>query len=241
MPVLWRGTTALVEAPTSPEVTINEKVVMVRTWEGPHALCWASAPFRGALGTGLSAGLRVTESRVARRKGTIGTLSVRYESSGQPSGASLPPNDEGLSFQELDRGMRDHPQFNTLSRVEQGYVRTVVETSDTDNAHQDALLRIAALTGGKEQLCYRLVELIQKDITHFRAWFPKYSRVIYSWNPPASTSAGGFVQTPPNPAVALPAGVTWLREGDSVNFDGTHYRHEQRWTGGTDLEPGIYS
>ena len=243
MPIVWRGTLALVEQPTSPEITLGrDGYTMICTYRGgPYNLCVSSAAYPGALGTGLASGYRVAETRIAREKGTIGMLSIRFEVNGPPPGATLPANDEGLSFQELDRGIHDHPQFNTISRAEHGYCRSVVETADTDPAHTDALFRIGALTGGKEQLCYRLIELIQKDITSFRAWFPKYSRTIFSWTPPSTTSAGGFVQTPPNPLVALPAGVTWLREGDSVTYDGTHYRHELRWFGATDLEPGIYS
>ena len=70
--VLWKGSVALIEQPNSPEHTQGESITVIRTWKGPHSTCVASAPYRGALGTGVSAGYRVAEARVARERGGIG-------------------------------------------------------------------------------------------------------------------------------------------------------------------------
>ncbi len=231
---------ALVEQPDSPLHEFGENIVLTRTWRGPHPACVAAAPYRSALGSGIASGYKVAESRVARERGGIGILSVKYEINGQPSGAMLPPDDFDLSFQQLDRPLRSHSRYVTLTKEAQGYVHTAVETADTDPAHADALVRIAALPGAQEQLCYELIDRLNRGISSYLLWYPKVRRTIFSWTAPSSTSKGGFTQTPVIPGLTVPTGVTWLREGDQLNFNGTHWQLTQSWFGAPDLIPGLY-
>ena len=238
--VIWKGSSALIEMPTSPEHVLGENITMIRSWKGPHSVCVGVAPYRGALGSGLSAGYRVAEARVAREKGGIGMLSVRYEINGQPPGASLPPTVQGLSFEVAERALRYHPLFVTLTREMWGYVTTVVETADDNPSHADALLRIGALPGAPEALCYKAIEKMQRGNTHYQISQTIFTRTTYFWTAPTGISAGNVRQVPSAPGLTLPTGVDWLRQGDSVNFNGSVWERVERYIGAPGLDPEIY-
>ena len=238
--VLWKGSIALIEQPNSPEHTQGESITVIRTWKGPHSTCVASAPYRGALGTGLSAGYRVAESRVARERGGIGMLSVKYEAHGQPPGATLPPTVEGLTYEPTERALRYHPIFAALTKEDWGYVTTIIETADDNPSHADALLRIAALPGAREQLAYKAIGKLQRGQSHYQISQTVYSRTTHYWTAPTGISAGNVRQVPTAPGVNLPQGVDWLRLGDEVNFNGTTWERRERFLGAPELDPEIY-
>lgn len=239
--VIWRGTTALVEAPTSPRKKYGEKVEMTRIYSGPFAVCDASAPLRGSLGTGVNSGFRVSGSTVTKRRGGIGELTVEFETVGQPpQGAQLPPDEVSLVNEPHERAIQEHSLFVTLTKDALGYCKTIIETANSDAAHADAVVRIGALGGAMEQLCYKLITKLQRGLTHYVVSKSTFSRTIYSWSYPANVSAGNIRQTPANPGLALPPGLSWLRRGDRVQFNGIHWLLVQEFLGAPDLDSEIY-
>lgn len=238
MPVLWRGATALVEAPNSPEYTFGETVTLTRTYSGPHALCVSSAPLRGALGTGLNSGFRVSESKVTRDRGGIGVLIVKYETNGQPpQGSQLPADEFEIVGESTDLPLAKHPYFVALTSALRADVKTILETSGTDSAHTTARTNVAA-----NALATKLLTKLEREFTHYPLYPPRFTQTLNYWTPPV-ISAGGFRQTPPAGAVSPPpttANDGWLREGDRLAFNGTHWQLTRSWRSLPDLDPDIF-
>lgn len=239
---IWRGASALVDQPGSPEWTFSENVSMTRTLRGPYALCLASAPGRGAIGTGIAAGLRVTESKVIRERGAIGLLTISFGViPGVPfENIPLPADTEELTQAQQEFAVEYHPLFAGLgNRIFQN-IRTLVETAPTSDAAEEAFTELSQLTGETKATAENLYRKLQKGITHFALFPPVYTRTSYSWQPPAVVNGGGIIETPFPFQITLPTGYQWLRKGDSVNWNGTHFVTTATWQGGKFFEQDLY-
>jgi len=236
--IIWRGTLALVEQPTSPEYVFGESVQMTRSYSGPHATCLASAPFRGTNGTGVAAGFRVTESKVTRDRGGVGLLTIKYETVGQPSqGGQLPVDEFEINGEPTEVALAKHPFFTALTNDLRTKVKTLLETATGNPDHVTALTAVNA-----DALAAKLHDKLKREFTHFPLYPPTYTQVLHYWSPPV-ISAGGFRQTPPTGLVTPPpttANDGWIREGDRLGFNGTHWQLTRRWRYVPDLDADIF-
>lgn len=236
MPVIWRGTTALIEAPNSPEWIYGDRVVMTRTWSGPHAACLAGAVLKGALGTGAAVGMRVAESKVLRQRGGIGVLVIIYETNGQPSqgGGQLPPDEIDIDPNKIERAVSEHPMFDALTEKVRGQIDEAVQHAE--GTKRDAA--VALFSGNL--LAMKLYLKLKKHFTHYALFPPVFKLTQHSWGPPGSISAGGYREAPPSLPVNTPAGVQWIRQGDRLRFNGSTWQLEKSWVGAPEWDPDIY-
>ena len=238
---IWKGASTLLDAPNSPEYTFGESVAIVRTLSGPHALCLSSAPMRGAIGTGLFAGYRVVESKVSRGPGAVGTLIIRFETNGQPTqGAQLPPDETSMVLEKIERPLAKHSIYDSLSDDIVSEVNTMLSTSRTDEAHKAARKAIDESSVAIKTLALKLFSKMRRGFTHYPLYVPVFSVTLHYWGPPTGLHAGGVLQSPPTNILTLPAGLDWLREGDSTSYNGTHWQLTRRWIGAPDLDSEIY-
>lgn len=231
----WKGSVALVEDPSSPEWSYGASITVTRVFMGPYAVAKAAAPLKGALGTGDAAGLRVSESRVKHLRGGIGQLTIIYETSGQPAqGATLPADEISIERNNrLERALYLHPRYETLTRETIQAIRDAVESGD------EARRKAAEDKFKTQPLAVELLGKLARGFTHYVIYPPSVKITSYHWQPPAP-SGGGFRQAPPNIAVTLPTELDWLREGDALSYNGTHWVWVRAWIGAPDLDPEIY-
>lgn len=233
---IWRGTDALVEDPTSPEWVFGVHVTCTRTFTGQHAVALLAAPLKGAVGTGTAAGLRVTESRVRRMRGGIGQLVIVYETVGQPGqgGGVLPPDEVSIEANNrLERPLEKHPKYSALS------AETIQQITDAVESGDKAKRAEAKALFASNPRAVELFEKLVRKFTHYVIYPPTVKLTSHHWAPPA-TNGGGNRQVPPISPVTLPAGVDWLREGDALSYNGTHWVLVRTWIGAPDLDVDVY-
>lgn len=236
---IWRGSTALVEAPNSPQWVFGERILLTRLFAGPHATCLSSAPLKGVAGTGLAAGYIVEESRVDRDKGGQGRLSIQYSLPGGAApgqGAQLPPDEVELQNEKLERALQKLPKYAGIGEPLLNDINILMETSD-DTKRTASLARVNA-----NALAKQLYEKLKKGETHYLLYAPVYRTLTHWWSPPGTVSSGGYLETPPTSlGVTLPAGLDWLREGDRLAFNGATWQLERKWIGVPDWDSDVYS
>lgn len=224
---IWKGSSTLEEQPNSPEWVFGDKIQCVRTFRGPYATVLAATPLAGALGTGDQLGLVVAESRIVKEKGEVGLLTVRYEwasTSGNPSqGTTLPMDECSVTQEKLETALEKHSRYASLTEAELDAVRLLLQNYDQYSAEYEATVTGTALA---EELWQKL----KRGFTHYVTYYPVYRWKLYSWTPPTAEK-GGFIQDPFGP-IAVPADVVWLRQGDQLSFNGSHWVLERSWLGG---------
>lgn len=235
--VIWKGTTALVEQPSSPQWQFGERVTCRRIYRGPYALCLSSAPLRGWLGTGEAFGLRVAQSSVQKvERGGIGELVIDYETNGQPEqGGTLPPDEFTVKSADQEVALRKHPNYvDAISDEVYHEIRVALETTDPTK-YEDAIVAIAVNPPADE-----LYAKLQRDFTHYKGQSAILSVKSFYWDVPAGLTAGGFRQTPPFASIFFPAGLEWLRDADDYTWNGTHWEVDRKWLGAEELDHDIY-
>lgn len=203
---------------------------------------------RGSIGTGAAppfgqAGMLVASSEVTRERGGAGVLKINYEwgsTSGEPpGGATLPPEECGISMERIDIPLERHPTYATLAEVEVNAVRQLLQNfheyaekvgPEDVRQYQD----IVADSADAQDLWHKM----KRGFTHYPLWVPVYRWRLYYWTPPACT-AGGYVEIPGGP-VTPPADVDFLRQADSLDYNGSHWVLERSWISGPDIDTDIY-
>lgn len=234
--VIWKGSSQLEEAASSPQWKFGEKISVTRTFFGPYSLCLSSAPLRGAFGTGIATGLRVAESSVKRQKGGVGMLEVQYETGGgQPTqGATLPRDEVSIKPEKLERALAKHPRYSSLTATELQVAKNILETVDI-SAQQDMEAQYASNALLMDYLAKR-----QKGISHYVIYGVVYTLTLHFWNAPTDLTLGGFLEAPPTTPAGGPSDTIWLREGDNLSFNGTTWMVEKKWVGAPDWDTDLY-
>jgi hypothetical protein len=236
-----KGSTALIEQPNSPRWNFGEQVSCVRTFMATsYDIALASAPMRGAVGTGIVSGYRVSASQVERVRGGAGSLSISYENfpgtvPGQ--GSQLPADEAEIVFEKLEHPIRRIARYEPLSSADQHIVTTLLESLDDTTATEAA---VKATQSPNELLIYELLEKLRRGETHKLLYTPVYRLQIHSWTAPLDLDPGGYLDTPPNFPIVPPQGNEWLREGDRLSFNGTLWVQEKRWLGAPEWDHDIY-
>lgn len=241
-PIIWRGSQALTETPTSPQWTFGEQVKCVRTFRAPYPVALASAPGKGALGVGVVAGLRVAESNVQKEKGNIGLLVINYETvPGVPlNDTPLPPMEEGLNRNRIDFDVRTHPQFASLTERILADINTLLNTAPSEDRYEQAFEDLATLPAPTKALAENLYDKMRRGIVTYWQFPPEFTRTTYHWTEPTGLSGGGYLETPIPQLIRIPAGFQWLREADALNHNGTFYVLVEKWVGGKNIETDLY-
>lgn len=235
---LWRGSTALTEAPDSPQWSFGDQIKLIRKFSGPHATCLSSAPLKGAIGAGPAVGMQVAQSVVSRSRGGIGVLSIEYETAIgtiPEQGATLPYDEAELSGDEVEEQLKDHPNYSDLTVSQHANINTVLNTPWDSAENQAAYIAIAA-----DAVALQLLAKLQRGFTHYAVASPVYQLTLYFWDRPGNLSAGGFRQDPPNTPILPPGGLDWLRKPDRLSHNGTHWVLVRRWQGYVTLDADIY-
>lgn len=240
---IFKGAEALQEQPGSPEWRFGESIELVRTLRGKYLTALASAPGRGALGTGAAAGLRVLESTVVHERGGLATLTIRFGTiPGVPyNNLPVPRTEESVERGLLNFAVDSHPMFAALDKRTRQNIKTYTETAPTSGANEEAFEELAALPPATKAVMENLLSKLQRNITVYSQWPPVFRRISYSWEDPSPLSGGGFIQEPIPQIITIPSGFQWLREADDLHHDGTFYRLAQKWTGGKNIEADLYT
>jgi hypothetical protein len=248
--VVWKGksalftagvNTTLVEQPESPNYKFGDRSTCTRTFKGLHSLCLSSAVGRGTIGTGSMSGWVVTSCEVKRESKQIGTLVIEYEATAAGGGGTgaltLPPDEFELVPFEINPRLEQHPNFSAITADERKNVRLAVDSQDDTKL----AAAYALLTGDAVDLADQLRKGV--ETYYWAGW--TYTWSTYSWDIPSSVSAGGVIETPAGPLASLIAtnpGIDWLRQADTLNFDGTKYKLSSVWLGaaGGHFDPDLY-
>lgn len=237
-----RGSNALIEQPDSPKWQFGEVISCARTFQATdYAVALASAPMRGAIGTGIVSGLRVRESQVNRMRGGAGSLVITYES--QPGvvpsqGAELPADEAEIVNEKIEHSMPKHPRYAGLSLNLLAAIQVALETTD-DAKYQAAFQEI--FSDPNSTLGFELLEKLMRGETHYLIYAPVYRLLTHSWSAPLNLETGGFLQDPPNDPIVAPAGYEWLREGDRMSFNGSTWVIEKKWIGAPAWDATTYN
>lgn len=237
MAAIWRGENRLWEQPDSPKWTFGETVTLELKYAGPYALCLASAPGRGAIGTGQAAGLRVKQSVVTRQRGGIGVLTIEMGPLGAPPPVDipLPPDIEEVGGDNAEFALNFHPKYRDIPTSILDAVHTILNTTFQDPSHIDAIDQV-----NQNFLWQEFLKKRQLGISHYTEWMPFYSRKIHSWDEPTNMSGGNIIETPVTVGVTLPPGFQWLRLPDHLSHDGTYYVRTISYRGSKDIDPDLY-
>lgn len=245
---VWQGLLGLSEIETSPDIVIGERTVVTRTWVGQHSLCLSAAPGRGARGTGIASGLRVTEVAIKKERGARGTLIIKYEPD-QDGGAgiggqgTLPPNEYHIDQDKFDRELQNHPRYAGLSQSLLNRVTSAIRNPLAAWAQMFADGEAELLPVEDRPNFDRALELylkLKRGFTHYPTYPPVIRFVEYSIQFPQGVSVGGFRQDPSDFFIGVPEGVDYLRQADKVSWNGSHWRRELSWIGQADLDRDIF-
>lgn len=235
-PTYAGATTALTELPGSPSIEVGGgRVTRTRSYTGLWSLCEAGIVATGSAGTGDELGFVVTRCSAQRSRGDIGTLTIVYEAGGSESGAELPPLEYTCEPHRLQRPLKYHPAYASLTAdileaIDRACSPGNKSTSDYDK-FKDIPLALALYQKRK-----------RGTESYYIAGF-KYSYTECSWSLPSFT-LGGFLQTPLGPlAGLLPASAGWLREADEYEYTGAYHRIKRSWIGtpGADWDTDLYT
>ena len=238
---IWRGSLLLIEQPTSPQWVFSDKVTVTRTWKGPYALALSSAALKGTAAVVSGNNMRVVQSTVSKERGGIGTLVISYDNDGQPSqGAQLPLDEVTISVEKQERSLKSHPRYDGVTEAMKGQIDDLVSIKTTDSSYASMRAAVAAVPLGNE-----LYLKLRSGQVSYVFYTPTFKNTLHYWTPPGGLTVGGFRTNPPASTVPLPTGsalgaLSWLREGDSVAYNGSTWQVTQAWLAGPDLDTDIY-
>ena len=236
-----RGDTALIDQPDSPKWVFGDQVTMQRNFMATnYQVAKDAAPMKGAIGTGIAQGLIVRESQVTRVRGSAGSLQITYENfpgaiPGQ--GAQLPADEAEVVNEKLERALPKHERYASLTETLLNHINVLLETTD-EGKRTTALTAVVGPPGNA--LANELYQKLKRGETHYLIYAPVYRKVLYSWIAPPDLEAGGFRESPPTFPIIPPAGYEWIREGDRLSWNGTHWVTERKWLGAPEWDAHIY-
>jgi hypothetical protein len=238
MASLWIGSQLLIEQPTSPMWRFADPTTATVIYKGPFSLCLSSAPLKGAYGSGDYAGLIVSESTVTRDRGGIGTLTIVYE--GLRAGDTQVPADEPeVNLVRHDFALERHPLFIGLTpellQAARGYVDA---KSDLEVQEFSWVLVEENSSAELLQKILTYMDKYERGMEKFALWVPEYKLTTY-WITEPYQETGGYPEDPPGTPTA-PLGWEWLRAGDSLSWNGTHWKLTSSWIAAPLWDPEIY-
>lgn len=236
--IIVQGTSVLQEVPTSPTWEFGETARVTRVFRSAsYYLTKASAPHRGAYGTGEFAGMKVVSSVVGKERGQIGVLTVVME--GPPSGVDaedvqIPADEFEIEYGQQELDLRKHPIYAALTKEDLWAIDAALNASDFQT--QEFFDWIT--TGANGPACESLLKRLQQGRDKYAVYPPVLRWTSYFVDEPAA-SGGGYLEFPFLP-LTPPPGFDYLRAGDSLKHNGTFYVLTRTWVGAPSWDNEIY-
>ena len=243
----WTGPLTLVATPESGAITVGERTMLKKVFEGTYANCFSGLLARGYFGTGSMAGWVVASSQVDPQKGARGKLTISWEPGGSAAYIALPCDDFRIEPIELYPKIERNAIFNQTSTGTGG---------SPDITTQMVALAYGALHGGTlparqtaEQAVSNyadtelsdmgkvLLDKLRKGEETFYMAGMKFIWWYFRYTMP-NLSLGGIIQWPSGPGNIpsyLPSDLGFLRLADSVEpvgVNGSMYKVIGTWIGG---------
>ena len=248
--ILQHGAQAtLTESNDSPTWTFGDKVCLcTRTFTATYAVCLAAAlargsrPVSGTLATYYgSAYLFVEQSTVQRSPAGLAKLTVQYSLYLDANGNTQdePADSIFIETQKIEIPLERHERYrDQFTEAKLDAVHNLLATTD------DTIRTTYSWVydSGKPEYTPLLAEFylkLKRGLTHYPLYVPVVKRRRYFLSLPSGLTIGGFRETPVIPGLELPT-ADWMREGDSVEWDGRHWVVTSSWLGGDDLDADIY-
>jgi len=249
----WTDDSTFVEQTNSPEWEWTTKATCVRKFKGAWMECWISRLYPGTFGTGIFAGMMVKKCNLSRDKGGQGILTIYFE--GPDVFQPLPPTQVRIENKLASYPIEKHPKylpfFSTseenglaVESVLRGQKTYSWQGKDTTNAW---VTNVTDPDFVPEVLEVLLKRSHGEHVYHTVA--PTVEVVTFSISPPSLT-AGGFTELPPMSAFevpgtdinnyTLPGDVSWIRDGDRCQWNGTHYELTMSWRGQPNADPDLF-
>jgi hypothetical protein len=241
--VIWKGSKALTEAPTSGLYeNSKEGPRYTRQWVGPHAACIAAIPARLSVIPKSPAGFTVDNVRIEKATGGRGIMTVVL------SPAPIQDyTEEGnvvleVEWVEIQKRIETHPIFGPAGDSEHpkagNYLLTATDRDQVAawqaiTAASERTTAYTALTDHAKELAKRL----QRGQDSYVTYAPLCRRTTKYATKPTNTRCG----LPDNPPPALKvAGYKYLKTADRGTRDRTWTRTEE-WTGADSIDTDIYA
>ena len=217
----------LIEQAGSGKLSLGDTLTYTQLFRGyPYSYVRATGlgfP-KGASGSGVTAGMIVRTSSVTKEKGNIGLLEINWAANSGASDWTLPSDRFGCKAIDLNPRIESHRLFNGLSPQDFDQVRAANNASSY--AERNTL-------AGKitNPLAQKLYAKLRQGIESYYLPAFEYTWTYASFSAP-SLNRGGYIETPGGPLAGnLPAGQTWLRKADSLEFNDWFCRTTRTWIG----------
>lgn len=228
---VWKGYTGLVETPESGQFKLAERVTLQKVYLGKlvDAYNYAQTHPRGTTGVftmpnSVSGEFFVEDCTVQPERGNKGTVTVNWQYVGL-----LPPDEHSIVPFEVNPRIERNPYFATLTKDDFSKAKAVFTAASAAGKTQ---IESAIEGTSNKVLTKALVQKLLEGKEIFYQAGIKYQWSLHSYYAPAAT-LGGVRQTPGGPLSAfLPAGLSWLRQCDEVNYSNGLYKLTRTWLGG---------
>jgi hypothetical protein len=232
----WKGTKDIKEAPDSPVYDLGKDgAKWTRTFNGPFTALIAACPKRLQSMSGFP-GFLVDDIRIAKAKGTTGTMTVTLCTTPLPdpdSNAQDLPVDE-IEWVEVNKKLETHKRYQPggdaaltdpdLDKIEEWKNATLARDRST---------KFAALTTNAADFAAK----VKRGQDSFNIYAPVV-RVTTTLKVKPNTGKCGFRDTPPrNLAIA---GYVFLKTADRATRQNRTWQRVEEWTGATVWDTDIY-
>lgn len=223
---VYRGTitSALVETPQSGAYEVGDRITFTQEFRGKYSDCISSLPFKGTLGSGATAGLRVLQSTVSKDRGATGVLRIVWEAYASSSGATLPADEFTLDPFDINPDIFQHPYWAASTALTDAEI-TALQTLRNAQSSTQFDLTSTTLSGTKAAL---FKGLLKKGIQNYQFSAFRYAYIWASWTEP-TLNRKAFIQSAGGPLSSTLSGLSSLRIADSLTNAGGFYKITQTW------------
>lgn len=239
---IWRGGKDPREQPNSPRVTLSATPTATRVYIGGWDEILEFYPAPGSIDftiPGFGWGWIVASFTVEKMSGHRAKLTVEYAGIATGSPIALPTNEASITTERFERATADHPFFSALTEKQRHALQVLLDTTETEDAGK---YKAAKVIVDASPLAGKLYAKLKSGDTHTYNYSAVYRLQVHSYTAPFNLTMGGFREQAPFFPIVPPSGVSWLRESDSVSFNGSYWTVERKWIGAPDGEwdPDLY-
>jgi len=245
----WRGSSALIESPDSPVITLNKDgLTYVKTFTGPHAACVAAIPARGVNVTGVPSSLSVDIAEVKKEAGGKGTLTITLVYVPDPGLGDMAGSENTsiheIEWAEVQRPLAQHKRFQTGGENPlddgdwtdiDGWKAEPDQSLRKDFKYKDKTGTEVTLGDGAQEFCKKLLR--GQEI--YNEYTPVARLTTSSTTKPTTGACGTIVSSPS--VEGFPSGYKWLKTADRACKRSKKWERVQEWTGTWWWDTDIYA